>query len=444
VDHDDGPGARAADGDGHDPDVFQDTVASLAARPEPPPLAEPAPSRRGRLRGRAKGQAVPPPRQRNLRGRAGVAGAPPNEPPAGRTKSAGDEGPRSRGRTAIVRLAALAALLLTAFAIWFIISLFQPFKGSDGFGTVRVDIPRGADGGRIGDILEARDVVPSAFFFSLRARLDGQDLKGGSYVLKRDMSYEAALNDLAKGPPPVRTTAITIPEGRSRREEAARIRTTSLSGSYLAATKRSSVLDPRDYGARGAAAQTLEGFLYPDTYEVRPSGSVRSLVTKQLREFKRRFRTVDLGRARRASLTPYEVLIIASMIERETSVRRERPLIASVVYNRLRDGIPLGIDATTRFATNNWTRPLRQSDLRSNSPYNTRTRQGLPPTPIGSPGIGSIRAAANPRRTDYLFFVVRPGGCHAFSETDAEFQRDVARYQSARAARGGRSPGKCA
>ena len=124
---------------------------------------------------------------------------------------------------------------------------------------------------------------------------------------------------------------------------------------------------------------------------------------------------------------------------------RERRLIASVIYNRLREGIPLGIDATLRFETGNWKRPLRVSELDAPTPYNTRVNLGLPPGPIGNPGIDSIRAAADPARTDYLFFVVKPcgDGRHAFAATDAEHQRNVARYDQARDEAGGRSPTNC-
>ena len=128
------------------------------------------------------------------------------------------------------------------------------------------------------------------------------------------------------------------------------------------------------------------------------------------------------------------MLIIASMVEREAQLPRERPLIASVIYNRLHDGMPLGIDATIRYQINNWARPLRVSELQRDTPYNTRTRRGLPPTPIGNPGLSSIKAAANPANTKYLFFVRKPGktGEHAFSKTNAQFERDVARYQASR------------
>ena len=143
--------------------------------------------------------------------------------------------------------------------------------------------------------------------------------------------------------------------------------------------------------------------------------------------------------ARRKNLTPYDVLIIASMVEREAAVARERPLVASVIYNRLSRGSPLGIDATIRFATNNWDAPLHQSELANPTRRTTRAcNQGLPPGPIGNPGLASIKAAAAPGR-DAVPLLRRQArasdGEHAFSRTDAEFQRDVERYNAARAKR---------
>jgi uncharacterized YceG family protein len=189
----------------------------------------------------------------------------------------------------------------------------------------------------------------------------------------------------------------------------------------------------------------LEGFLFPATYELRRGAPVSALVAEQLSAFKQRFRTVDLRYARSKRLTPFDVLIIASMVERETAAPRERALIASVIYNRLRRGVHLRIDATIRFASGNWTRPIRRSELRTPSPYNTYLNAGLPPGPIGSPGLAAIRAAAHPARTRFLYYVVKPGTCgeHAFSSTDAQFQRDLQRYNQARERRGGRSPTSC-
>jgi uncharacterized YceG family protein len=139
------------------------------------------------------------------------------------------------------------------------------------------------------------------------------------------------------------------------------------------------------------------------------------------------------------------VLTIASMIDREALVPKDRRLIAAVIYNRLKQGIPLGIDATIRYQLGDFSRPLKVSELQRDTPYNTRKRKGLPPTPIGNPGLASIKAAANPAHVSYLYYVVKPcgNGAHAFSSTDAQFQRDVAAYNRARAKRGGKDPSVC-
>ncbi|MGH2848240.1 MAG: endolytic transglycosylase MltG, partial [Thermoleophilaceae bacterium] len=353
-----------------------------------------------------------------------------------RTAIGRSDGPRW-GR--LVALALVALVLLGG--AWFANALLQPFAG-DGEGSVRVVVPRGATLGDIAEQLEQRGVIDSASFFELRARFSGRtgDLKPGPYELKGDMSYAAVLDRLEEGVPP-NVVVVTIPEGRSRREVAPLVK--KLDGNYMKATRSHPALDPRDYRAEDATS--LEGFLFPATYELKKGQPVRRLVGEQLAAFKRNFGKVDLSYARRKNLTPYDVLIIASMVEREAQLDRERPLIASVIYNRLSRGEPLGIDATIRFALNQWTEPLKESELATASPYNTRTNAGLPPGPIGSPGLESIRAAAKPARTDYLFYVVKPNTCgeHAFSETGAQFERDVARYNTEREARGGKSPTDC-
>jgi UPF0755 protein len=238
----------------------------------------------------------------------------------------------------------------------------------------------------------------------------------------------------------VRTFDVTIPEGLSRREAANAVDKSGLEGSYLRASGSRQVLARvRKLGApRGT--RTDEGFLFPATYELKAGSTGRDLVDKQLDAFRDNFRRIDLTRAKRKNLTRYDVVTIASLIERETPSDKERPLIASVIYNRLSQDIPLGIDATIRYAENNWSRPLRQSELERDGPYNTRVRQGLPPTPIGNAGLASLKAAAAPAKTDYIFYVAKPGACHAFSSNDAEFARDVAAYNRAREENGGKAP----
>jgi peptidoglycan lytic transglycosylase G len=354
-----------------------------------------------------------------------------------RSSPSGAGGGRRWGR--FVALAVV--LLILGGAAWFANNLFQPFAG-DGEGSVRVRVPEGATLGDIAELLEREGVIASASFFELRARLAGRsgDLRPGPYELQQDMPYLDVLDRLEEGVPP-NVVMVTVPEGRSRSEVAPTVR--RLRGNYVRATRRHPALDPREYRApRGA---TLEGFLFPATYELKKGQPVKRLVREQLEAFKRNFDKVDMSYARRKNLTPFDVLTIASLVEREAAVANERPLIASVIYNRLRDGIRLDIDATTRFVTGNWEEPLKVSELQNPDPYNTRVHYGLPPGPIGSPGLASIKAAARPAKSDYLFYVVAVcgKGKHKFAESNAEFERYVAEYNQAREERGGRSPTNC-
>ena len=335
------------------------------------------------------------------------------------------------------RVLALVALLLIPAALYLINATFQPLHG-EGSGSVRVAVPEGADAGAIGDVLAAKGVVGSGTFFELNATLTGRrgGLRPGDYTLRQDMSYGDAIDALTKGPKVrvVPTVNVTVPEGPSIRETAPIVDKGPLKGSYLkAASERRVLRRVRRLGApRGT--RIAEGFLFPATYTLVDGSPARDLVSKQLAAFKDNFDQIDMSYARSRQLTKYDVLIIASLIEREAQLARERRLISSVIYNRLRDGTPLGIDATIRYEIQNWSRPLRVSELDADTPYNSRLRSGLPPTPIGNPGLASLKAAAKPARTDYFFFVRKPGdsGEHAFSETNAEFERDVARYQESR------------
>ncbi|MBJ7518741.1 MAG: endolytic transglycosylase MltG [Solirubrobacteraceae bacterium] len=345
---------------------------------------------------------------------------------------------------------AIGVLLLFILAVlWLLNALIQPF-GDEGEGRVAVRIPEGSSARDIGDQLDEAGVIDSGAIFALRALVAGKrdDLRSGRHVLAENMSYGAALTALTtvpKAQPAPTTVKVTIPEGLSRREIDARVEDTDIRGDYLAATERApSGFSPRKYGAP-RRPRSLEGFLFPATYELRPNQTVRSLVRLQLNTFEQNIATVSMRRARARNLSTYDVLIIASMVEREAQLARERRTISAVIHNRLRAGMPLGIDATTRYATNNWTRPVRQSELEADSPYNTRKNTGLPPTPIGNPGLASIKAAANPSGSKALYYVVKPGTCgeHAFSSTAAEFERDRLRYNQAREEAGGKSPTTC-
>jgi uncharacterized YceG family protein len=180
---------------------------------------------------------------------------------------------------------------------------------------------------------------------------------------------------------------------------------------YLAAVRRAA---PPPCVHR-TARRSLEGFLFPATYEFFPKTTNRQLVAEQLSAFCENWQQLDLGYARSKHLTPYDVLVIASMVEKETLSPEERPLVAAVIYNRLHKRMPLGIDASLRYGLHiPPTQSITESELASQSPYNTRNRLGLPPTPIANPGLASMQAAAHPAHVNYLYFVRKPDKKHHF------------------------------
>ncbi|HEX6789174.1 MAG TPA: endolytic transglycosylase MltG [Gaiellaceae bacterium] len=158
----------------------------------------------------------------------------------------------------------------------------------------------------------------------------------------------------------------------------------------------------------GFGARSLEGFLFPSLYDFGPSTTPAQLIRLQLAAFTRQWKTLDLSATQ--GLTPYQVLIVASMVEREVAVPAERPLVSAVIYNRLKQGMPLGIDATLRYGLGiPPTQSLTAAELANPTPYNTRIHAGLPPTPIGNPGLSALRAAAAPAAIDYLYYLRIPG-----------------------------------
>jgi peptidoglycan lytic transglycosylase G len=343
------------------------------------------------------------------------------------------------------RVMALLALLFIGAALYVINATFQPLRDErEQEGAVPVQIPPGADAGRIGRLLERKGVIEDARFFELNATLTLRrtKLRTGNYVLRRNMTNGSAIDALLQGPKVrvVKTFDVAVPEGLSRREAAPILDRSGVEGSYL----RASGSDEARARARRLGlpkgTKTIEGFLFPATYELKAGASARVLVDEQLDAFRDRFGAVDLTRAKRMNLSRYDVVKIASLIERETPSDKERPLISSVIYNRLELGEVLGIDATIRYAENNWSRPLLRSQLEKDTPYNTRINPGLPPTPIGNPGLASLKAAAKPANTDYRFYVAKPGACHAFAKTNAQHERNVAAYEAAREKNGGKAP----
>jgi UPF0755 protein len=274
----------------------------------------------------------------------------------------------------------------------------------------------------------------------------------GAVAVVRSHTSEAAPPPPLPPPPPPKPFRIVFPEGFTRRQMAERItavdaialhkrgvRPTLSESAYLKATAGKTRVP-----GFGRTRYGYEGFLFPATYDFFKNTPSKQLVRDQLDAFQENWAKVNLRYARRKNLTPYDVLIIASMIEKEVRAPAERRLVAAVIYNRLHERMPLQIDATIRYAENNWTKPLTDSDLKIDSPYNTYTHTTLPPTPIGNPGLASIQAAAHPANVDYLYYVAKPNGCgHFFTASYQEFLQANQRYESARAAAGGKSPANC-
>ncbi len=244
-----------------------------------------------------------------------------------------------------------------------------------------------------------------------------------------------------KIPPIPKIVKIVIPEGFTRAQIAVLAHRDGLRGSYLLPSKRSSEIDLAHYGAP-ASTPNLEGFLFPATYEMYVGAPASQLISEQLSAFHENFGGGEVDRARVLGIAPYQLLIVASIIEREAAIPHDRRLVAAVIYNRLRLNMTLGIDSTLRYALHNFTTPLTEAELHSDSPYNTRTHTGLPPTPISNPGVAAIQAAAHPAHVSYLYYVAGADGCgeEVFSTSYAQFEKNAAAYREAIAKNGGRVP----
>jgi UPF0755 protein len=395
------------DPDGRYDDSYEDSADPYDDDPEPLETERPSGTRRvSRLEGSGRRSRPRPVRRAR-------------QPRARRPAPA----ERRRGHSWLGRMVAVIMVVLAAALIWFAVELFQPF-GTSPHGEVTVTVPAHSHASQIGDLLAREGVIPSGFFFEVRTALAGDrsKLRAGTYRLQQGMSYSAVLTRLTTPPPAVPTTQLTIAEGHTRQYVARLLRAQGVKGNYLAATRSSPLLDPHDYGAP-RHVPSLEGFLFPDTFQLVKPVKMSALVADQLRDFKQRFAGVNLSYARSKHLTAYDVLTIASLVEAEAASAKDRPLVASVIYNRLRDGMMLQFDSTTRYATGNFTHPLTVSQLKSTSPYNTHTHLGLPPTPINSPSMASIQAAAHPARSNYLYFFTKPcnAGGSVFTSTYSQF-----------------------
>ena len=333
-------------------------------------------------------------------------------------------------RRVALSLLALAALAGGAFAVWWHETTFP--KIAEGAPAVRLVVPPGASAEAIARQRHALGLVrhPLVFRVLAQARGVGARLKAGEYALSGPLSLEGILDALSRGD--VVRRDLTVPEGRSLDEIATLVAAEGLGLEAFFEAAR----DPAPVRDLDPAASDLEGYLFPDTYDVPQSPEApRALVRRMTQRF-REVISPDLERIAEKGLTVRQVVTLASIVELETASATERPRIAAVFLNRLEKGMPLQTDPSIIYAlkkAGRWDGNIRKRDLDILSPYNTYRRSGLPPGPLGSPGREAIRAVLEPAGTKELYFVSRNDGTHEFSETLAAHNRAVDRYQRRRA-----------
>ncbi|HOK53480.1 MAG TPA: endolytic transglycosylase MltG [Armatimonadota bacterium] len=319
-------------------------------------------------------------------------------------------------------------ITLVVFLLVILIGIF--YVGSPVGGdtqAVLVIVPKGATASSVASILKKNDLIHSAMAFTVIARATGEagNIKPGAYSLTRQMSTRQMLYKMVEGD--VAAIWVTIPEGFTVRQIAERLAGKNLvdKDEFLAAANRCeefSQIVP-------VAGECLEGYLYPDSYLVPVNAEPQQIISQMLSTFKSKVAdpyAADIARYA-SDNTPqakaeamHKIVTIASMIEREAQVAKDRPLISAVIWNRLRIGMNLDIDATVLYALGEHKNRVLYRDLEVDSPYNTYKNPGLPPGPIANPGIESIKAALHPAKVDYLYYVARPDGSHVFSRTYSE------------------------
>lgn len=289
--------------------------------------------------------------------------------------------------------------------------------------AITVVVPKGASTQEITVLLDDAGVVGSARAFRLYLRVKGEGgFQAGTYNLRKRQSFASVLSDLEDGPDIV-YDRLVLPEGLRLTQIAERVGKLPerSADKFLGAaeTTRSS-LQPN-----GVA--TLEGLLFPDTYLIQRGEDEAKILRRLVGSFERVAAEIDLtSAAAKLGITPYEAVIVASLVEREASVAEDRGPIARVIYNRLERDMLLQVDATVLYALGSHKTRVLFRDLEIDSPYNTYRVKGLPPTPIAVPGRAALRAALSPPTSDDLFYVVvEASGKHAFASTNAEHQRNI-------------------
>lgn len=291
--------------------------------------------------------------------------------------------------------------------------------------SVQVVIKPSMTATEIGRLLEQQGVIEStaAFVDLVKSRGTESKLHPGIYQFSQGQELLRVVDKLERGEGSS-SFKVTIPEGMAAGQVAALLTTevTLKGATYLELSDRPGKFVVPKVGGVSPNVNTLEGLLFPSTYYLLDGDGATELIGAQLAAFESKTASLPWTKAQALGLTPYEIVIVASLIEKEASVAEERNKVAAVIYNRLKQKMTLGIDATVRYAIGKWTGALTTEDLEVDSPYNTRKVKGLPPTPIASPGVAAIRAALEPAKVDYLYYVLKDSdGNHFFTASYDEF-----------------------
>lgn len=352
-------------------------------------------------------------------------------------KTVAQKHPR-RTRFAAVVGAVVAVALVLVVAVVVVVNFRAASDQQDEGGAISVSIPANYGAGDIAQLLQQSGVITSTTDFMNAVQAAGNvdsSLKAGAYSFERNMSYDDVIKQLVAGPNDT-SKSLTIPEGLTVNQVAQRVQEALgiSSDAFLAQAKASNYVATYQF-LSGAYNDSLEGYLFPKTYTFGNEEVTADMVIRaMLDQFQAEIAAVSLGGATQGAttLSLSDVVILASLIERETAVADERPLVASVVYNRLNAGMALQIDAAINYALGK-DDLLSTEDLQVDSPYNTYTNLGLPLGPICSPSLASLQAAAGPAQTDYYYYVASPAldGTHTFCATEDEFWAARSAYNEA-------------
>lgn len=328
--------------------------------------------------------------------------------------------------------AVFGAVVFFFFGLIYLNALLSPIHSEGEFLEISINIPENSSSNTIGEMIYKAGLVRTPNILSGYARLRGidQNFKSGQYILKSNQSIPDIAASLVNGPKNL--VAFTVPEGFNLEQLTGLLVQKGLveEAKFIAAVENTQNYYNYSFIKNIPAGLDLEGYLFPDTYYVGYETKEEQIAALMLERFQSVLKEMNYEkRAEKVNLTLHQAVIIASLVEGEAAVEDERPVIAGVIFNRLKIGMPLQIDATVKYALGGQRTKIYYKDLEVDSPYNTYRIAGLPPGPINMPGKASLEAAVNPAKTNYLYYVAKKDGSHAFATTLQEHNNNIAKNQ---------------